>query len=261
MSQSALFIPSRQVQRWLDVPKANPASRLRLFCFPYAGGGAQVYRAWADHLPYDVELRCIRMPGRGPRVNEPCHTSMADLVCELHAVIASELNPPFAFFGHSLGALVCFELARLLRSQHQPGPLHLFVSGRRAPQVPIANRRLYELPDAELLVELQRLNGTPREVLQNTELMRLMLPSLRADFKVHGTYSYIAEPALRSPITAFGGTSDAFVSHEQLRAWQVQTTASFRYALFPGDHFFLNDCRSLLLEEINQSLMKILSQL
>ena len=220
-----------------------------------------MYRDWADYLSPDIELHSIQMPGRGQRINEPCHTSMAGLLRDLQAAMASELHRPFVFFGHSLGALVCFELARLLRSQRMPGPLHLFVSGRRAPQVPIINRRLYELPDAELLIELQRLKGTPREVLNDTELMRLTLPSLRADFKLHETYSYVAEPALGIPITAFGGAWDDCVSDEQLRAWQAQTTASFRYALFPSGHFFLNDCRSLLLQEVSHFLNMILAKL
>src|ERR1700685_804627 len=255
------YIPleaSRLTRLWLDVPQVKPASRLRLFCFPYAGGGVHVYRAWPDYFQQDVELLFIQMPGRGARIKEPSPRSMGEWVHNLYEAIVPELDRPFAFFGHSLGSLVCFELARALRSRRQPGPSHLFVSGRRAPQMPIVDRRLYELPNAQLLLELKRLKGTPLELLNNVELMHLVLPPVRADFEVHGTYRYVAGPALDCPITAFGGQSDPAVTEEQLRAWRAQTIAPFTSSMLPGGHFFINESRSLLLEQINQCLSTML---
>jgi medium-chain acyl-[acyl-carrier-protein] hydrolase len=153
-----------------------------------------------------------------------------------------------------MGALLGFEIARYFRRQHMPGPVHLFVSGRGAPQSPTAGPSLYTLPDHELLNELRRLNGTPKEVLEHAELMQLMLPILRADFAICDTYHYNPEPPLECPITAFGGLQDASVTADQLGAWQEQTSSTCSVQLFPGDHFFLQTTPSLFLQTLAQKL-------
>jgi medium-chain acyl-[acyl-carrier-protein] hydrolase len=240
------------VDRWIPFRKPDPQSRLRLFCFPYAGAGALIFHKWSDALPRDIEVCPIQLPGRGTRLTEPPFTKLPGLVEALARVLVPLLDKPFAFFGHSLGALIGFELARQIRRQHGLHPVRLFVSAGRAPQIPHRARPIHTLPDNEFLTELRRLNGTPRELLDHEELMEVMLPILRADFALYETYLYSAEPPLTCPISAFGGLQDRKVSASDLEAWRSQTSASFSLRLSPGDHFFLKE--PLLLQALSQEL-------
>jgi surfactin synthase thioesterase subunit len=239
---------------WLLLPEPNPQARLRLFCFPYAGGTAQVFRGWPAKLPRTVETLAVQPPGRGARMKEAPFTSMTALVEAAAEALLPQLDRPFAFFGHSLGARVGFELSRLLRRQGGPHPLALFISGANAPQLPPTEEPIHELPDDELIEALRDLKGTPAEVLDNAELMQFMLPLLRADFKVNESYAYGDEPPLDCPIMAFGGSEDDQVSRERLEAWREQTSALFTLRMLPGDHFFLHSSQELLLRELSQRL-------
>lgn len=244
---------------WVGDLKPNPGAKLRLFCFPYAGGTSRVFRDWAAALDGWVEVCTIQLPGRGSRLPEPSFMSLPTLVSALAASIVPELDKPFAFFGHSMGALVGFELARLLRREYGLMPLHLLVSGRRAPQLPLRDPVIYNLPEPEFLREISRLNGTPKEVMEHPELMQLMLPILRADFTVCETYDYVPEPPLGCPISAFGGLQDHRVTRQDLEAWGEHTTSSFSLRLLPGDHFFLNTARPLLLQAVGRELLRHLT--
>ena len=239
---------------WVTCPKPNPQASLRLFCFPYAGGGALSFRNWPGELPSTVEVCLIELPGRGMLLNEPPFTQLALLVEGIAQSILPYINKPFAFFGHSMGGLTSFEVARFLRRLHGRGPFHLFVSGRRAPQIPDSSPSIHALPDTDFIEELRRLNGTPEEVLANRELMQLVLPALRADFAVLETYIYQPELPLNCPITVFGGLQDPEVDYEMLEAWQKQTTAAFSMQMFLGDHFFIHTAQSLLLQSLEQTL-------
>jgi medium-chain acyl-[acyl-carrier-protein] hydrolase len=179
-------------------------------------------------------------------------TQLSPLIEALAQALVPFLDKPFAFFGHSLGALVSFELARRVRRQYGVHPLRLFVSAGRAPQIPHRGPRIHTLPDKEFLMELRRLNGTPSELLGHEELMEIMLPVLRADFALYETYLYSTEPPLNCPITAFGGLQDHRVSDSDLEAWSAQTSVSFSKRMFPGDHFFLK--QPLLLRVLSQEL-------
>lgn len=238
---------------WLVPLKPNPRASTRLFCFPYAGGGAHIYRAWPDSLPATIEVCPVQLPGHGARLMEAPFTQMLPLVQATAEALLPYLDKPFAFFGHSMGALVGFELARQLCRQYNLQPAHLFVSGCFAPDIPDPNP-IHNLPEAELLAELRRLNGMPQEALENTELMRLMLPTLRADCIVTETYTYTDRPPLNCPISAFGGLQDHMVSRDDLEAWRLQTTASFSLRMFPGDHFFLHTAQPLLLRILSREL-------
>jgi medium-chain acyl-[acyl-carrier-protein] hydrolase len=165
---------------------------------------------------------------------------------------------PFAFFGHSMGAAVAYEAARRCAADGRP-PRHLFVSGRRAPQLPADWPVTYDLPDAEFVEYLRSLNGTPAEVFDHPELLELMLPLLRADFSVVETYRYLPGPALDCPVTAFGGAGDVEVGRAEVEAWAAQTTAAFAARVVPGDHFFLNDpqARALMLRVIDTELARV----
>lgn len=241
---------------WIALRNPNPQARLRLFCFPYAGTGAAIFRAWPEGLPADIEVCPIQLPGRATRLTETPFNRLSPLVQALCPALVPLLDKPFAFFGHSLGALVAFELARQLRRQSGVQPVRLFVSAARAPQIPLRHRPIHALPEAEFLLELRRLNGIPGKVLQHAELMQLMLPMLRADFSVFETYVYSTEPPLNCCISSFGGLQDHRVTRDDLEAWRDQTNASFSLRMFPADHFFMNTTRSLLLQVLSQELQE-----
>lgn len=241
-------------ESWIVCRKPNPAARLRLFCLPYAGSGVSIFRTWPDGLPSDVEVCPIQLPGRGSRMAETPFTRMAPLVQALSQALRPLLDKPFAIFGHSLGAIIGFELACELRRQSGPPPVHLFVSAHRAPRIPLRDRLIHALPDGEFLDELRHLNGIPEQVLAEAELMRLMLPILRADFAVFETFRDTAGPPLDCPISAFGGLRDDRVAPADLAAWRERTAGPFARRMFPGDHFFMNTARPLLLQALSQDL-------
>ena len=238
----------------LHAANRSPGARLRLFCLPYAGGGASIFRTWPDGLPADVEVCPIQLPGRGTRLMERPFTQLSPLVEALAQALVPLLDKPFAFFGHSLGALVSFELARHLRSLYGVCPVRLIVSAGRAPQFPHRDRPIHTCPETEFLAQLHRLNGTPRELLEHAELMEIVLPVLRADFALYETYVYSNGPPLSCPISAFGGLQDRRISHSDLDGWRDQTSDSFSLRMFPGDHFFLNTTQPLLVRVISQEL-------
>ncbi len=239
---------------WVSWRSPNRQARLRLFCFPYAGGAALIFRTWPDSLRMAFEVCPVELPGRGKRITSAPFTRLQLLVQAIAIALLPYLDKPFAFFGHSMGGLVSFELARLLHKKYGKSPVHLFVSGCRAPQVPDPDPPIHDLPEPEFLEELRRLNGTPEAVLENTELMQMLLPALRADFAVIETYAYTPEPPLDCPITAFGGLQDREVSCDDLKAWIEQTNAAFSLHMLPGDHFFLQSAHALLLQSLSQEL-------
>jgi medium-chain acyl-[acyl-carrier-protein] hydrolase len=219
---------------------------LRLFCFPYAGGNAALYRHWPDHVPATIEVWPVELPGRGSRPLEPPFTSLTPLVHAAARALLCHLDRPFAFFGHSMGALVAFELARLLRREHGLRPVQLFASAARAPQLFDLDPPISTLPRPAFLEKLRCLGGTPREVLEHPELMELLESMLRADFAVCDSYTYVPDVPLACRLSVFGGLHDPEVSGDQLDAWRAQTTASFSRHMLPGGHFFLQHSPALV---------------
>jgi medium-chain acyl-[acyl-carrier-protein] hydrolase len=239
---------------WIEGREPRPQARLRLFCFPYAGGSASIFRNWSSALPGDVEVWPVQLPGRASRFTEYPFTDLSALIQVLAQTLSPVLDMPFAIFGHSLGALIGFELAREFRKQYDVNPIRLFVSAACAPQVPHRGASIHVLPEREFVTEVRRLNGTPAEILDNKEIREIMLPLLRADFALYETHVYAAELPLKCPISAFGGLRDNRVSRSDLEAWCDQTTTSFSLRMFPGDHFFLNTTQPLLLQILSQEL-------
>ncbi|KJH70640.1 thioesterase II family protein [Aliterella atlantica] len=235
---------------WIVCPNPNPQFDLRLFCFPYAGGSSFIYRTWSKFLSPSVEVCAIELPGRGKQMKLPPFNKLEPLVEAIASNIYPYLDKPFAFFGHSMGGLISFELARLLRKKYAIAPAQLFISGRHAPQIPNSKSPIHNLPEPAFIEELRHLNGTPKEVLENVELMQLFVPILRADFAVLETYIYTLEPPLDCPITVFGGLQDSEVDCNQLQAWQEQTKTDFNLHMFSGDHFFLHSAQDILLEKL-----------
>ena len=242
------------LQPWIFCPKPNAAARLRLFCVPYAGAGASVYREWPEFLGDQVELCALQLPGRENRLREPPFTRLRQAVEEAATVLHSYQDLPIALFGHSMGAVVCFELARTLRSQNR-APVHLFASGRRSPQYPDRRPLLTSLTDESFVAEIRRrYNGIPREVLQEPELMELLLPTLRADVEMLETYDYQPGPPFEFPITTFGGRNDHETPLEELGGWRDLTSARFETNVVPGDHFFLRSAAREMLAIIRREL-------
>jgi len=223
-----------------------PHAAFRLICFPHAGGGTATYAAWGRYLP-DVELWVARLPGRENRLHEEPYHHLPPLIRYLADALPANPDRPVLFFGHSMGALISFELARELRRRDLPQPAHLFVSGRRAPHVPDIALSVLGLPAAEFVAHVGRLGGTPVEILQDPELCKLILPALRADFSVCDTYTYTDEPPLTSGVTALGGREDTEEPPDVLASWREQTTGHFSRHVFPGDHFFVFSARSAVL--------------
>ena len=236
----------------------NSQAELRLFCLPYAGGSSQIYRDWMNHLSRKIELCPIELPGRGSRLGEATITNLSTLVQEIALGIHHHLDRPFAFFGHSMGALLSFELTRLLRQQGYPSPAHLFVSGYGAPHLKSNSTLIHNLPEPEFTEEIRRLGGTPEAVLANAELRELVFPALRADFAAIETYTYRPLTSLVCPITAFGGLQDKGVDVSDLEAWRQYTTGKFRLQMFSGNHFFLHQVQPSILQAIDRQLSGVI---
>ncbi len=233
---------------WPRLPVDQGAAALRLFCFPYSGAGASMFHPWLSAFPKRIEVCPIELPGHGARLSEPLFQRLQPLVEDVARSLLPFLDRPFAFFGHSMGALLSFELARYLRKEQAITPIRLFVSGHGAPQLESTEEPIHALPEREFIEKIRLLNGTSPAILEYAELRDLLLPILRADFAVCETYTYSAEPPLDCPITALSGLQDSYVSREAIEAWKQQTAGAFHAGLFPGDHFYLNDSRPLLME-------------
>lgn len=236
-------------------PKPNPS--LRLFCFPYVGGNSNIFRTWSNYLPASVEICAIELPGRGKRIMDAPLSDIDTLIDILITVFKPYLNEPFAFFGHSMGALISFELTRKIRQKYNIEPDRLFVSGHRAPQIPNPETPIYDLPEADFIEQLRSIKGTPQAVLENDEMMKIIMPVLRADFEICDTYIYTPDVPLNCSIIAFGGDRDKGTKRGKLRAWQNQTKGSFSKYILSGNHFFLHSAQKDLLELLSQQLSSV----
>ena len=219
-------------------PGADSVSGERLFCFPHAAGGASVFAGWSGVCP-------VRLPGRESRLAEAPFERMAPLVEALANAIASYTEQPFSFFGHSMGAVVAFELARELRRRGLPLPRILIASGARAPQFRRDHVPQPDPTDEELLAQLRGLEGTPNAILSDPLALRAILPAIRADVRLYRRYVYAEDAPLACPIRACGGMEDAHVTLQHLEAWREQTTADFEVRQFPGGHFYLRNLASV----------------
>lgn len=224
---------------WFITYPSKQHARLILFCFPYAGGGLSTYANWHKYLPKDVEVVFVQPPGRGSHMFEPAFDNMTDMINALIIQILPRLNRPFIFFGHSLGSRIGFELTKQLEQRYGFSPRHFIASGSRAPHVSGTLENWHLLSDDNFKEQLRELNGTPEEVLNNDELMSLIMPLLRADFRIADEYRAILEP-IACPISVLGGTNDSDVSKQDLDEWSKVTSSYFKAHEFEGDHFFID---------------------
>lgn len=234
--------------------RSSPTARLRLFCFPYAGGGASIYSRWQESFPAEVELCALELPGRRARRREPLIRSGTSLVEATAEALSTLPELPFAFFGHSMGALLAFELALFLRRAGRPGPRALFLSAAAAPHLPRRHAPMWNLPDEAFVQELRRYGGTPEEVFSEPAMLALFLPALRADFEVFDTYVYGGDRLSGVPVHVYGGREDVRVSPGHLRAWSEVAPGLQSVALFPGGHFYLHEQRAALIAALRREL-------
>lgn len=245
---------------WLSYrrdPRQTPRARLRLFCFPFGGGGASVFIPWLNRMPAGVEVCPVQPPGRENRFLEPPVTRLPQMVARLAEALAPCLDRPFALFGHSLGALTAFELARQLRRQGLPPPEWLFASGHPAPHLPRRRPAISHLARPELTRALREHFDLDPALLDSEDLMDLIFPALRADYEIVETYAYRDEPPFACPITVFGGASDPETTRDELLAWRRHTTGPFRTQVLEGRHMFIQTSRDALLAEVVRDLAEI----
>lgn len=239
---------------WLITPKLITDASLRLFCFSHAGAGASIFRAWSTHAAPNIEIYAVQRPGRENRLREAPMRDLTSLISEMHSELLPYLDRPFTCFGHSVGALICFEWVRHLRRQGCSMPLRLFVSGRQAPQTPIPLPWSHILSEQDLKAKLRSYGGTPESVLQSNELMEVYLPILRADLAINETYIYYPEKPISIPITIFGGLQDYTVPISSLEAWRQQTLKASKLRLLPGGHLFIKENAADILQAIGDDI-------
>jgi surfactin synthase thioesterase subunit len=227
--------------------------KVRLFCFPHAGGAASYFHPWAASLAPGIEVLAVQYPGRQDRHGEPCVQNIPDLADRVHEALRSWPPGPFAFFGHSMGAVLAFEVACRIAREGGGGPAHLFVSGRRAPSRH-RHEELHRASTPALIAELRSLGGTDPRVLDDPELLNMALPTVRADYTAIETYRFGSAPPLSCAITALLGDQDPKTDIGEATAWSEHTTGEFDLRVYPGGHFYLNDCRPGVLDLLSSSL-------
>jgi medium-chain acyl-[acyl-carrier-protein] hydrolase len=237
----------------------RPHAAATLFCFSHAGGTASNFRLWPAGLPPWLEVWAVQLPGHGGRWREASIPTIPALVDAFIPVLLPRLQRPFAFFGHSMGAVLAYEVARALWEREAIVPRHLFVSGRRPPHMPGSETNLHTLADDDLIREIdRRYGGVPGELLHSTDLLELLLPALRADITALETFQPGKRTALPCPISAFGGAQDPLVPRNHLEAWRDQTEGPFRVRVFSGGHFYLDSQHDALFADLSATLAPLL---
>jgi surfactin synthase thioesterase subunit/NAD(P)-dependent dehydrogenase (short-subunit alcohol dehydrogenase family)/acyl carrier protein len=250
---AAEAVEASSLDRWIVHRQPQPDARLRLFCFHFLGGGASAFGDWQESLGEEIEVCPVQLPGREERLQEPPLEDMRSLVAVLERELSPLLDRPLALYGHSMGALIAFALARQLRRRNR-SPVHLFVGGYFAPHVPSPFVTRQDLHAVDLNSAVQRMLDAPQAVLENEEFMQALLPTVQADSRLVGSYAHGDEPPLACPITAFGGLRDEEVSPDDLAQWGQHTSNEFRLEMLPGKHLFLFSDREALLAIIRRAL-------
>lgn len=227
-------------------------SNSRLYCFSCAGGNASDYSTWQSKIGPQIEICAIQLPGRGSRFGEAMYESVHHLAYDIAIEISKDTFSPFSLFGHSLGALVAFEVTRALARLGKVQPELLFVAGCDAPKNRRSTKSLHLLSDSELILKLRDYNGTPPEVLENQELMKLVLPTIRSDFSLADSYKYLAEEPSNIPIIVMSGKKDEHVEPNLIESWGEETSKSCRLYWFEHGHFFVQSEADLVIQRIRQ---------
>jgi surfactin synthase thioesterase subunit len=241
--------------RWvLTVNARSGDPRIRLICFPYAGGSPELFRAWADGLPDEVELLAVRLPGRGCRIREERYDRWGPLLVDTYTALAPYLREPHAFYGHSFGARLAYELTHLTQARHPGRTRWLFVSGCRSPSSPPARPYLHELPDSDFRAALREMGGTPAELLDSSPLLRLLLPTVYSEIRLAELWGDWHQKGVSVPITAMYGRDDPLDTRASMRGWRDYSQRDSELVEMPGDHFFVETHHRMLLDVISSRL-------
>jgi len=243
---------------WLPHCAHESHARVRLFCLPYAGGSAASFRNWQTGFSRDIQVCPVELPGRGTRFTEPLHGELVPLARSISEGILPYMDRPFAIFGHSMGGRLGFEVCRDLEVRFAMRPLVFFASGANSPEIPEANP-VHHLPDDQMVARLRALNQSRPGAFDHPELLQVLLPVLKADLRISETYVYEAGPPLVCPVVALGGDSDLETTREALEDWR-RYAFSFKLKMFPGDHFFINTAKSLVLRTIQEEIRSALPE-
>ncbi|MER5750813.1 alpha/beta fold hydrolase [Streptomyces sp. NPDC002088] len=235
--------------KWIREPAPRSGTqRPRLLCFPFAGGGATAFRTWPGLLADVADVHAVRLPGREERHREPLATDLDALAREVADAVSDWCLPPYALYGHSMGARLAHRVVHVLAERDLPLPGMLVVAAHRAPHQPAPLPLTHTLPREELIRKIAEYGATPRELLDNREILDFFLPVIRADFALSETAEEHSPRPLDVPILALGGEDDVPVGMEELNAWSLHTTAAFRIRRFPGGHFFQFTSQEQLME-------------
>jgi medium-chain acyl-[acyl-carrier-protein] hydrolase len=248
MKPSPWFVPLRE----------SNGSKIRLVCFHSAGGHANNFRSWVTSLPKEIDVIGIELPGRGRRFSEPLVQNYIEVVDPLLSTFATTQDKPLILYGHSLGAILAYELVRALSDRQMRIPLALIVAACAPPHVLSKHIPISELRDSEFVAALRDYNGTKEEVFEHDELVNLVLPMLRADFRMGEKYPRGAgAPAVSCPITAVGADQDRWITSDEIYAWRQMTSAKFSARIISGDHFFsgggelISNIREIVMQHLN----------
>ncbi len=235
--------------------------KIKLFCFPFAGGSAAIFNKWRTLLDKSIEFFPVELAGRGRRIREPMYNSISEAVDDVFKIVSPDAGKmPYALFGHSMGSVIAFELTYKLRENNLTEPVHLLFSGRGAPHIPGDDKKKYHLmPENEFKEEMILLGGTAREFFNHPELLEVFLPLLRSDLRVNESYEYKEKPGkLDCSITILNGLKDEDVKPEEVEEWRAHTNHHCTIHNFPGGHFFINDETEKIVEIVNNSLTPLL---
>ncbi|MFF3734881.1 thioesterase II family protein [Streptomyces sp. NPDC002476] len=232
--------PAEQDRLWIRRYHPRPDAAVRVVCLPHAGGSATFYRPVSAALPASTDVLAVQYPGRQDRRAEPCVATIEELADRVTPVLLAWTDRPLVLFGHSMGATLGYEIARRLEHDHGIVPHALFASARRAPSV--SRTETVHLRDDDALVEEMRLlSGTESAILDDTELIRMALPAIRADYRAAETYVHRPGPKLRCPVWSLVGDNDPKVALDEARAWSRHTEGAFEFRVFEGGHFYLTE--------------------
>ena len=246
----------RTAGQWVERRVCGQAPALRLLCLPHAGGAAALFRGWQAMLPASIEVCPLLLPGRESRLLEPAPTRMSELVASLWPAVAELSDVPCVLFGHSMGALVAYELARRWQAAGAPPLRHLMVSAMTAPQLRRGGA-LHRADDESIVAWLRAHAVTPTEILASPSLRSLFLPTVRADLTLVETYQYLTGPRLTCPVTVYVGAADPLVDAVGCVGWSALTAGPWRLRRFGGSHFYLTERRSQVLADIAATLARV----
>lgn len=242
--------------KWFFCKTPEPKASIRLFGFPFGGGGASVFHTWPDAMGGAVEVRALQLPGRETRFREPREKNIATLIRNIASALGEYQEKPFVLFGYSLGSLLAFEVCRELRRQSMRMPEHLFIAALGAPQLPPSHPPISTLPNREFVEKIEYYYQPGGEAWNNRELRDFLLPVLRDDIALYETYSYRHEAPFDFPIDVFAGDSDRSVPLEMTDPWSQQTSASMTRHVFRGGHFFIDTCLGEIQSLVSNSLKR-----